>query len=91
MNVSRETLQSSTFLKQIRTIILKHLIQLFERLAKDDPEKFAIAQEIYGPVIKLGAVEETANRDKLTKLARFDTNQRNATSLDQVTHLFNFS
>ena len=84
LNVSRETLQSSTFLKQLKSIILKRIIQLFEKLAREDEARFAVLQEVYGNVLKLGAVEDVANREKLTAMARFDTNHRNFTSLDQV-------
>lgn len=84
MNVSRETLQSSRFLKQLKHIIVKRLLQLFTKLAEEDEEKFAQVQETYGSVLKLGAVEDTKHRDKLAALTRFTTNQRNNTSLDQV-------
>jgi heat shock protein beta len=84
LNVSRETIQSTRFLKQIKQVILKHLIQLFTRLATDDPEKFADLQKSFGNVFKLGAVEDTKNREKLAALTRFSTNQRNSTSLDEV-------
>lgn len=84
LNVSRETLQQSKFLKQIKQIIVRRLIQLLTRISEEDPDKFAKVQEVYGPIIKLGAVESMENREKLTKLARFSTTQRNGTSLDQV-------
>ncbi|KLO10241.1 heat shock protein Hsp90 [Schizopora paradoxa] len=83
LNVSRETLQHNKFLKQVKQIIMKRLIQLFAKLAEDDPEKFEKVQEVYGTVIKLGAIESSQNREKLATLARFPTNQRNSTSLDQ--------
>lgn len=85
LNVSRETLQSTKFLKQIKSIILRRLIQTFQRISKEDPAKFEQIQKIYGGAIKLGAVEDQHNRDKLVQLVRFATNQRNATSLDQYT------
>ncbi|EIN10746.1 heat shock protein Hsp90 [Punctularia strigosozonata HHB-11173 SS5] len=83
LNVSRETLQSNKFLKQLRSIILKRLLQLFQKLADEDGEKWQKVQENYAGVLKLGAVEDTKNRDKLIALCRFHTNQRNSTSLDQ--------
>ncbi len=82
--MSRETLQHTKFLKQVKQIIMKRLIQLFAKLAEDDPEKFEKVQEVYGTVIKLGGIESSQNREKLAALARFSTNQRNTTSLDQV-------
>ncbi|OBZ70180.1 Endoplasmin [Grifola frondosa] len=68
LNVSRETLQSTHFLKQLRQIILKRLIQMLARVQDDDPEKFDELQKIYGNVLKL---------------VRLPTNQRNSTSLDK--------
>ena len=83
LNVSRETLQSNAFLKQLRGIILKRLLQMLNRIMDEDPEKWAKIQEVYGNVFKLGAVEDHKNRDKLVQLVRFATNQRNSTSLDE--------
>jgi HSP90 family molecular chaperone len=67
---------------------LKRIIQLFSKLAEEDQEKFEKLQSIYGTIIKLGAVESTSHREKLSNLARFTTNQRNMTSLDQVYSAF---
>jgi len=83
LNVSRETLQNNRFLKQMRGIILKRIIQLFQKIQKEQPEKWGKLQKEYGPVLKLGAVEDVKNRDKLVSLTRFTTNQRNETSYDQ--------
>lgn len=92
MNVSRESLQSNRFLKQLRQIIVKRVIQLFTKISEgDDQEKNDKMQQTYGSILKLGAVEDIKNRDKLAGLTRFTTNQRNNTSLDQVSHLSRMS
>lgn len=83
LNVSRESLQHTKFLKQIKQIIVKRVIQLLTKTADEDPEKFEKIQHAYGPVIKLGAVESAPNREKLAALARFRTTQRDSASLDQ--------
>ncbi|KZT12574.1 heat shock protein Hsp90 [Laetiporus sulphureus 93-53] len=83
LNVSREMLQSTRFLKQLRSIILKHLLQILVRIEREDPEKWAEVQKAYGNVFKLGAVEDAKNRNKLVELVRFTTNQRDSTSLDE--------
>lgn len=83
LNVSRETLQSNRFLKQLKGIILKRLIQLFNKIEEEDQDRFEKIQNVYGSILKLGAVEDTKNREKLAGLTRFATNQRNVTSLDQ--------
>lgn len=91
LNVSRETLQSNKFLKQLKGIIVKRMIQLFSKITEgEDKAKYEKMHEVYGSVLKLGAAEDTKNRDKLVSLARFTTNQRNDTSLDQVS-VFVFS
>ena len=84
MNVSRETLQNTAFLRQIKQIVVRRLLQIFTRIADEDPEKFAEVQKVYGNVLKLGSVEDLKNRDKLIPLTRFATNQRNSSSLDEV-------
>ncbi|KAL5508189.1 hypothetical protein ACEPAH_5808 [Sanghuangporus vaninii] len=83
LNVSRESLQQTKFLKQIKQIIVKRLIQLLTKIADEDPEKFKKIQQTYGSVIKLGAVESPANREKLAALASFHTTQRDSVSLDE--------
>lgn len=88
MNVSRETLQSNKFIRQLKQIILKRIIQLFAKItAGGDEELFAKMHETYGSVLKLGAVEDEKNREKLATLVRFTTNQRNNTSFDMVSNL----
>ena len=84
LNVSRETLQNTSFLRQIKQAILKRIIQTFARLSEEEPEKFAEAQKVYGTAFKLGVVEDSKNSDKLALLMRFATNQRNSASLDDV-------
>jgi heat shock protein beta len=84
LNVSRETLQSSSFLKQIKQIIIRRLIQLFSKIAEDDQEKYEEITKVYGTVLKLGASEDGKNRDKLAALVRLNTNQRNGASFDSV-------
>ncbi|KAH9938276.1 Hsp90 protein-domain-containing protein [Fomitopsis serialis] len=68
LHVSRETLQSTRFLKQLRSIVLKHLLAMLTRMQENDPEKWATLQKSYGNVFKLGAVEDTKNRRNETSL-----------------------
>ncbi|KAJ3852200.1 Hsp90 protein-domain-containing protein [Lentinula lateritia] len=86
LNVSRETLQSTAFLRQLKSIIIKRIIQLFNKMADletEDSEKFEKFYEIFGGILKLGAVEDQKNREKLAAITRFTTNHRNFTTLDQ--------
>jgi len=83
LNVSRETLQNTRFLKQLKTIILRRMITMFQRIEKDDPEKYAEIIKGFGGALKLGAIDDKRNSDKLVPLLRFASNQRNYTSLDE--------
>ena len=84
LNVSRETLQSSKFVKQMKSIILRHLLILFNKLAAENAEKWALVTKHYGTIFKFGASEDSKNRERLIKLIRFETNQRKDISFDQV-------
>lgn len=79
-------LQSTKFLKQLQSIIVKRLIQTLQRLHEDDGDEDKTWQlhHVYNNVLKLGAVEDAKNKDKLAALVKMPTNQRNATTLDQV-------
>ncbi len=84
LNVSRETLQNASFLRQIKQAILRRIVQSFTKIAEDEPERFPEVHKVYGNVFKLGAIEDSKNSDKLVPLVRFATNQRNSTSLNEV-------
>ncbi len=71
----------------LKRVILKHIIQLFTKISEGgDNDLMEQMQETYGSILKLGAVEDTKNREKLATLASFTTNRRNRTTLDQVSY-----
>ena len=85
LNVSRETLQSNRFMRSLKRVILKHMIHLFTKISEgNDRDLVEKVQETYGPVLKLGAIEDTKNRDKLAALVSFTTNHRNRTTFNHV-------
>ncbi|KAG8812386.1 hypothetical protein FRC18_002978 [Serendipita sp. 400] len=86
LNVSRETLQSNRFLKQIKNIVTARFIQTMTKTAEEDPEKYLQVLKTYNTIMKLGVIEsamegKSGNRDKLTGLIRWDTTLRNNISL----------
>lgn len=89
LNVSREMLQSNKFLRQLKSIITRRIIQTFQRLASPeeeggDEERWEEISKAYNNVLKLGAIEDEKNREKLAKLVKFRTNQGTFTTLDEV-------
>ncbi|WP_300618845.1 molecular chaperone HtpG [Dokdonella sp.] len=71
LNVSREILQDNRLVAQIRAACVKRTLDLLEKLAKDEPEKFAQFTNAFGNVLKEGIAEDGANRERIAKLLRF--------------------
>lgn len=71
LNVSREILQENRLLAQIRSACVKRVLDLLEKLSKDEPEKFRKFTDAFGNVLKEGIAEDNANRERIAKLLRF--------------------
>lgn len=71
LNVSREILQQNRQLERIKGACTKRVLDLLEKVARDEPEKFATFLAGFGNTLKEGIVEDTANRDRIAKLLRF--------------------
>jgi molecular chaperone HtpG len=71
LNVSREILQQSRDVQSIRAASIKRVLGLLEDLATHHAEKYATFWQTFGRVLKEGAAEDTANRDRLARLLRF--------------------
>jgi molecular chaperone HtpG len=73
LNISREILQDNPTITKLRAALIKRVLDLLEKMAKDEPEKYAIFWEHFGNVLKEGPAEDFANRNKVAKLIRFST------------------
>ncbi|NKJ19808.1 molecular chaperone HtpG [Dyella sp. SG609] len=71
LNVSREILQQNRQLERIKSACVKRVLDLLEKLARDEPEKFATFYKAFGNTLKEGIVEDHANRERIAKLLRF--------------------
>jgi molecular chaperone HtpG len=71
LNVSREMLQQDEVVESMRAALTKRVLDLLDRLAADDPEKYATFWKEFGRVIKEGPAEDPANRERIAKLLRF--------------------
>ena len=71
LNVSREILQESRDVRAIREGSAKRILGLLEDLAKDKPEEYAEFWTQFGQVLKEGAGEDPANKDRIAGLLRF--------------------
>jgi len=71
LNVSREILQQNRQLERIKAACVKRVLDLIEKLARDEPEKFATFYKAFGNTLKEGIAEDHANRERIAKLLRF--------------------
>ncbi|HTA65499.1 MAG TPA: molecular chaperone HtpG [Xanthomonadaceae bacterium] len=71
LNVSREILQQNRNLDKLRAACTRRVLDLLDKLAKDEPEKFATFWKQFGNTFKEGASEDFANRERIAKLLRF--------------------
>jgi molecular chaperone HtpG len=87
LNISREMLQQNKIMKVIKKNLVKKTIEMFTDMAedKDTPESIEKYDKFYDSFkqyLKLGIHEDSANRDKLAKLVRYDSTTNEKTSLD---------
>ncbi|MCE0488888.1 molecular chaperone HtpG [Pantoea sp. Mb-10] len=75
LNVSREILQDSRITQSLRASLTKRSLQMLEKLAKDDAEKYQQFWKEFGLVLKEGPAEDHANQQAIAKLLRFATTQ----------------
>jgi len=73
LNLSREMLQKSPQVAQIRKAVTGRILGELEALATKDAAAYAKVWEAFGAVLKEGIYEDPERRDKLLALARFTT------------------
>ena len=71
LNVSREILQHNRQIERIKGSCVKRVLDLIEKLAKDEPEKFKTFCKTFGNTLKEGIVEDPSNRERIARLLRF--------------------
>ena len=93
LNVSREILQESKDIEAIRAGAVKKVLGLLDDMAQSEQEedqaKFKTFWKEFGQVIKEGAAEDYANRERIAKLLRFvtthsDTDEQTVALADYV-------
>ncbi|MBU9824508.1 molecular chaperone HtpG [Rahnella perminowiae] len=90
LNVSREILQDSRITQNLRSALTKRVLQMLEKLAKDDNEKYLQFWKQFGLVLKEGPAEDGANKETIAKLLRFastrnDSSEQTLSLEDYVT------
>jgi molecular chaperone HtpG len=76
LNVSREILQESKDVEMIRAGSVKRVLSLLEDLAENQKDKYTTFWKEFGRVMKEGVGEDHANRERIAKLLRFASTQK---------------
>ncbi|WP_323661035.1 molecular chaperone HtpG [Pectobacterium versatile] len=80
LNVSREILQDSRVTQNLRNALTKRVLQMLDKLVKDDAEKYQTFWQQFGLVLKEGPAEDGSNREAIAKLLRFATTQSDSSA-----------
>lgn len=83
LNVSREILQKDPNIDSMRGALTKRVLDLLEKMAKKDPEKYASFWKEFGQVLKEGPAEDFVNKEKIAKLLRFATTHNDSKEQNQ--------
>lgn len=89
LNVSREILQQSRDVQQMKAASAKRVLSLLEDLATNQKEKYATFWKTFGRVLKEGIVDDGANRERIARLLRFasTTDDGNAESVSLADYI----
>ncbi|HEH9809060.1 TPA: molecular chaperone HtpG [Pasteurella multocida] len=92
LNVSCEILQDNKVTSALRKALTKRALQMLEKLAKDDAEKYQRFWQEFGLVLKEGPAEDFANKETIAKLLRFasthnDSSQQSVSLEDYVARM----
>ncbi|UUQ66187.1 molecular chaperone HtpG [Pseudomonas fuscovaginae UPB0736] len=75
LNVSREILQKDPIIDSMKSALTKRVLDMLEKLAKNEPEKYKGFWKNFGQVLKEGPAEDFANKEKIAGLLRFASTQ----------------
>jgi molecular chaperone HtpG len=78
LNISREILQGSRAVDNIRVNAVKKVLRRLAEMAEQEPQRYATFWKEFGATLKEGVADDYSNRDDIAKLLRF-TSTRSGT------------
>lgn len=75
LNISREILQDHPTIPKLRSALVRHVLDLLEKLVQEDIAKYTTFWKEFGNVLKEGPAEDFVNRSRIAKLLRFSSTQ----------------
>jgi len=83
LNVSREILQQDPAVDSMRSALTKRVLDMLQKMANKEPEKYATVWKEFGQVLKEGPAEDMGNKEKVAKLLRFSTTHTDSEEQNQ--------
>ena len=82
LNVSRELLQGSRVVDNIRSNAVKKVLKLLAELAENEQDKYSAFWKEFGSVLKEGVADDFGNRDDIARLLRFTSTKSGSDDAD---------
>lgn len=73
LNISREILQDNSVTEKLRKALIKRSLNMLEKLAQSNSEKYQTFWNQFGLVLKEGPAEDNENLEKIANLLRFSS------------------
>ena len=86
LNVSREILQQDKLVRNIRKNLVKKLLELLDNMEPDMYEKF---YKEFGSILKVGIHTDFENKEKIARLARYQTSKSNGKMISLSEYIAN--
>ena len=83
LNVSREILQNDSTTESMRSALTKRVLDMLEKMSKNDVEKYTKFWSAFGNVLKEGPAEDFTNKTKISKLLRFSSTENSSPDQSQ--------
>lgn len=83
LNVSREILQQDPVVDKMRSALTKRILDMLDKMAKNDKEQYAKFWQEFGQVLKEGPAEDFSNKERVAKLLRFASTHTDQATPDQ--------
>jgi molecular chaperone HtpG len=85
LNVSRETVQSNRFMRQLGKTLRRRVVRALQELDEEDKAKYAAFWKQHGRTIKEGLISDPGSVDEVTPLLRYysSTSDKDVTSLKE--------
>jgi molecular chaperone HtpG len=82
LNISREILQGSRAVNNIRSNAVKKVLRRLAELAENEPETYVTFWKEFGATLKEGVADDYSNRDEIAKLLRFPSTKSETDEAD---------